>query len=184
MGSFLTKFREKGKAEVQLRRTPHRRSSHRRPIAPVRSAQELPYGGAHPEGIYGEGEIMPEGSRSAFGMLIGVGLGLLRMSITNQRVEKRLAQGRCSRLRHLKAVRSVRIGVSCGHRRAAPWASLLGPRSPKVSSRLMFCPVAIISASMLTFSRVLIRNRRIPCQSLPSANSGSIDTLRFLIAFW
>jgi DNA polymerase I len=36
---------------------------------------------------------------------------------------------------------------------------------------------------MLTFSRVLIRNRRIPCQSLPSAKSCSIHTLRFLIAF-
>jgi len=47
----------------------------------------------------------------------------------------------------------------------------------------MFCPVAVIRASALTFSSVLSRKRRIPCQSLPSANKGSIHTLRFLIAF-
>ena len=39
----------------------------------------------------------------------------------------------------------------------------------------MFCPAAIRSASVLTFSNPLSLNRRMPCQSLPSANIGSID---------
>jgi len=58
-----------------------------------------------------------------------------------------------------------------------------GHLPPKASSRFAFCPAAIIRASALVFQSVLVRNRRIPCHSLPSANSGSIHTLRFLTAF-
>jgi hypothetical protein len=46
----------------------------------------------------------------------------------------------------------------------------------------MFWPVAVTRASVLVFFSVLVRKRRIPCQSLPSANKGSIHTLRFLSA--
>jgi hypothetical protein len=46
----------------------------------------------------------------------------------------------------------------------------------------MFYPVAVTRASVLTFFSALVRKRRMPCQSLPSANKGSIHTLRYLSA--
>ena len=59
------------------------------------------------------------------------------------------------------------------------------PRSlpEKVSSRFMFCPAAITSASAFTRQSVLRRNLLIPCHSLASPNIGSTHTLRLRKAF-
>jgi hypothetical protein len=57
------------------------------------------------------------------------------------------------------------------------------PHPRQLSSRFRFCPVARTSASILTFSSILSRNRSMPCQALPSPNSGSTHTFRLRIAF-
>jgi hypothetical protein len=69
-----------------------------------------------------------------------------------------------------------------GGRRAAAWVGFFGLLPPNASSRFTFCPAAIVRASALVFSSVLVLNRRMPCQSFPSANRGSIHTLRLRIA--
>ena len=60
------------------------------------------------------------------------------------------------------------------------------PRRPhprQLSSRLRFWPVAVINASILTFSDRLKRNRAMPCHCLPSPKSGSTHTWRLRSAF-
>src|ERR1700726_4745962 len=57
------------------------------------------------------------------------------------------------------------------------------PHPRFLSSRLRFCPAARIRPSQLTRHSSRKRKRRMPCQSLPSANNGSTHTLRFLRAF-
>src|SRR2546426_9354715 len=52
------------------------------------------------------------------------------------------------------------------------------------SKRLRFCPEAVTRASQLTLQSSRKRKRRIPCQSLASANKGSTQTLRLFMAFW
>jgi hypothetical protein len=47
----------------------------------------------------------------------------------------------------------------------------------------MFCPEAISSASMFTFSNPRSLNLRRPCQSLASPNNGSTHTRRLRSAF-
>jgi hypothetical protein len=73
--------------------------------------------------------------------------------------------------------------VGAGGRRASTCANFLGPLPEKASSRFMFCPVAIISASTFTRQSVLRRNLLIPCHSLASPNMGSTHTLRLRNAF-
>jgi hypothetical protein len=70
-----------------------------------------------------------------------------------------------------------------GGRSTAACAGLFGLLPLKTSSRFTFCPAAIIRVSELVFSSALVRKRRIPCQSLPSANKGSIYTLRLRTGF-
>jgi hypothetical protein len=48
----------------------------------------------------------------------------------------------------------------------------------------MFCPEAISSASMFTFSNLLSLNLRKACQSLASPNNGSTHTRLLRSAFW
>jgi hypothetical protein len=74
-------------------------------------------------------------------------------------------------------------GVGAGGRRARACANFLGPLPEKLSSRFMFCPVAIISASAFTRQSVLRRNLLIPCHSFASPNMGSTHTLRLRNAF-
>ena len=57
------------------------------------------------------------------------------------------------------------------------------PHPRFLRSRLRFCPAARMSASQLTRQSRRKRKRRIPCQSLPSANNGSTHTLRLRIRF-
>src|SRR6266567_6973411 len=58
------------------------------------------------------------------------------------------------------------------------------PPHPRfLSNRLRFCPAARISPSQLTRQSRRKRKRRIPCQSLPSANKGSTHTWRLRRAF-
>src|SRR5258708_30021775 len=57
------------------------------------------------------------------------------------------------------------------------------PHPRFLSNRLRFCPAAIRKASMLTRQSNRNRKRRMPCQSLASANSGSTHTFRFRMAF-
>jgi hypothetical protein len=73
--------------------------------------------------------------------------------------------------------------VGAGGRRASTCASFLGPLPEKVSSRFMFCPVAITIASAFTRQSVLSLNLLIPCHSLASPNMGSTHTLRLRKAF-
>jgi len=73
--------------------------------------------------------------------------------------------------------------VGAGGRRAWAWANLRGLLSEKSSSRFMFCPEAITSASTFTRQSVLSLNLLIPCHSLASANIGSTHTLRLRNAF-
>jgi len=51
------------------------------------------------------------------------------------------------------------------------------------SNRLRFWPEAVTRASQLTLQSRRKRKRRMPCQSLASANSGSTHTLRLFMAF-
>ena len=74
-------------------------------------------------------------------------------------------------------------GVGAGGRRACACANFLGPLPEKVSTRFMFCPVAINSASAFTRQSVLSLNPLIPCHSLASPNIGSTHTLRLRNAF-
>ena len=101
------------------------------------------------------------------------------------------AQKRSSVLKNVCSTRRSRrwsqdlqwVGSSCGlagGRSAAACAGFSGPLLTKASRRFTFWPAAVIRASALTFLSVLVRKRPIPCQSLPSANKGSIHTLRFL----
>jgi hypothetical protein len=60
--------------------------------------------------------------------------------------------------------------------------TFLGPLVPKASSRLTFCPEAIMRASAFTFSNRLSLNLLRPCHSLASPKSGSTHTARFLRA--
>ena len=73
--------------------------------------------------------------------------------------------------------------VGARGRRASTCAIFLGPLPQKSSSRFMFCPVAISSASTFTRQSVLRRNLLIPCHSLASPNMGSTHTLRLRNAF-
>src|SRR5260221_8644745 len=57
------------------------------------------------------------------------------------------------------------------------------PQPRFLSNRLRFCPAARIRPSQLTRHSSRKRKRRIPCQSLPSANKGSTQTLRLRRAF-
>jgi hypothetical protein len=74
-------------------------------------------------------------------------------------------------------------GVGAGGRRASTCANFLGPLPENVSSRFMFCPVAINSASAFTRQSLLSLNLLIPCHSLASPNIGSTHTLRLRNAF-
>lgn len=65
-----------------------------------------------------------------------------------------------------------------GGRSAAAVASFFGPLGPKLTSRLTFCPEAIMRASAFTFSSPLSLNRLDPCHSLASPKSGSTHTAR------
>ena len=70
-------------------------------------------------------------------------------------------------------------GVGAGSRWASTCANFLGPLPENVSTRFMFCPVAINSASAFTRLSVLSLNLLIPCHdSLASPNIGSTHTLR------
>jgi hypothetical protein len=71
----------------------------------------------------------------------------------------------------------------CLATRAAPLGSGRRPQPCFASSRFRFCPAAISSASLFTRYSRRRRNRREPCHSLASANSGSTHTLRLRIAF-
>ena len=73
--------------------------------------------------------------------------------------------------------------VGAGARRASTCANFLGLLPEKVSSRFMFCPVAITIASAFTRQSLLSLNRLIPCHSLASPNMGSTHTLRLRRAF-
>jgi hypothetical protein len=79
--------------------------------------------------------------------------------------------------------RPLAEGVSAGGRRASTCANFLGPLPEKVSSRFMFWPAAITSASTFTRQSLLRRNLLIPCHSLASPNMGSTHTLRLRRAF-
>lgn len=65
---------------------------------------------------------------------------------------------------------------------AAPSGHGRRPQPRFLSSRLRFCPAALISASPFTRQSRRRRKRLMPCQSLPSAKSGSTHTLRLRIA--
>ena len=73
--------------------------------------------------------------------------------------------------------------VGAGGRRASTRANFLGPLPENVSSRFMFCPVAINSASAFTRQSLLSLNLLIPCHSLASPNMGLTHTLRLRNAF-
>jgi hypothetical protein len=70
-----------------------------------------------------------------------------------------------------------------GGRKAAACANFRGAQFRGATNFFMFCPVAISSASMFTFSNLLSLNLRRPCQSFASPNNGSTHTLRFRRAF-
>ncbi len=57
------------------------------------------------------------------------------------------------------------------------------PQPRFLSNRLRFCPAAIRKASQLTRQSSRSRKRRMPCQSLASANKGSTQTERLRVAF-
>jgi hypothetical protein len=69
-----------------------------------------------------------------------------------------------------------------GGRRAATIAIFFERLGPKATSRLAFCPEAIMRASKFTFSSPLNLNLLNPCHSLASANRGSTHTWRFPMA--
>jgi hypothetical protein len=85
------------------------------------------------------------------------------------------------RRRWLPKSRPFAEGVGAGGRRAC--ANLLGSLPWKVSSRFMFCPAAVTSASTFTRQSLLSLNLLIPCHSLASPNIGSTHTLRLPKAF-
>ena len=66
--------------------------------------------------------------------------------------------------------------------RAAACTKLLGLLPEQASSRFMFWPAAISSASTFTRQSLLRRKRLIPCHSL-ALNMGSTHTLRLRNAF-
>lgn len=70
-----------------------------------------------------------------------------------------------------------------GGRKAAACAFFFGARPSEATSRLRFCPAAIRSASVFTFSKPLSLNLRMPWRSFASAKSGSTHTLRLRRAF-
>ena len=74
-------------------------------------------------------------------------------------------------------------GVGAAGRRACACANFLGPLPQNVSSRFIFCPVEINSASAFTRLSVLSLKLLIACHSLASANIGSTHTLRLRNAF-
>ena len=91
--------------------------------------------------------------------------------------------GRQERFERCFRARRIWWPVALGRRRAATCAGFFGLQPSKASNRFTFWPEAISKASMFTFLSLRSRNLLIPCQSLASANSGSIHTLRFLKAF-
>src|SRR5436309_3279646 len=83
--------------------------------------------------------------------------------------------------------RTGRVNQPKAAKKEAQRASTGNGRRPHprfLSKRLRFCPAAIRKASMLTRQSSRKRKRRMPCQSLASANKGSTQTFRLFIAFW
>src|SRR5712692_612717 len=79
-----------------------------------------------------------------------------------------------------------RVNQPCKAKKRAKAASAGQGRRPHpcfLSRRLRFCPAARMSALQLTRQRSRKRKHLIPCQSLPSAKSGSTHTLRLRKAF-
>src|SRR5437868_4620883 len=79
------------------------------------------------------------------------------------------------RATHPKAAKKEAQRASTGNGRR--------PHPRFLSKRLRFCPAAIRKDSLLTSQSSRKRKRRRPCQSLASANSGSIHTFRLRMAF-
>jgi hypothetical protein len=100
-----------------------------------------------------------------------------------QPVEKRARSGVELRRWLLRRSRLFAREVGIGSRRASTCANFLGPLPQKSSSRFMFCPAAITSASTFTRQSSLRRKHLIPCHSLASPNMGSTHTLRSRNAF-
>jgi hypothetical protein len=67
---------------------------------------------------------------------------------------------------------------------SAPSGKGRRPQPARLSRRLRFWPLAVSNAAVLTRHRRRKRNRRNPCHSLASPNSGATHTLRLRIAFW
>jgi len=65
----------------------------------------------------------------------------------------------------------------------APFGNHLRPQPRAASSRLRFCPLAIITPSQFTFHSPRSRKRFKPCHCWASPNNGSTHTLRFCYAF-
>ena len=115
---------------------------------------------------------------------------------TTQLVEKRNAGGQ-QRLqttrngarprgrfgRYHAGVTSRDAGTS-GRTPADPLGKGRHPQPRRLRSRLRFWPVAIRSASVLTFDSPRSRNRTKSCHCLASAKSGSTQTRRFRNACW
>src|SRR6266852_6254193 len=74
-----------------------------------------------------------------------------------------------------KAAKKKADGASAGNGRR--------PQPRFLRRRFRFCPAAIRKASQLTRQSHRKRKRRMPCQSLASANNGSTQTLRLRKAF-
>src|SRR5829696_6269698 len=106
-------------------------------------------------------------------------LSSLLVSKRNQPVEK--GEGGGNAMRPATLVPAVHSGQGTGTGRggkagrtlpAAPLGNGRRPQPRRLNRRFRFWPAAISSASPFTLSSPRKRNRRSPCQSLASANSG------------
>jgi len=82
--------------------------------------------------------------------------------------------------------RGVRVKQHAAMKKKAHIACAGNGRRPQprfLRRRFRFCPAAIRKASQLTRQSLRKRKRRMPCQSLASANKGSTHTWRLRMDF-